>query len=157
MSGLIRLNNSGGALLVRNLIQQSARNARLISSSQKNREAATIDVSKKAAAAKPAEPAAASSTKNWVSYGFDYKSEKEDRDSMHSSFLFTVTFCLVFGTFYWAYLPDPQLQDWSQREAYLELRRREAAGLEPISKDFIDPAQIVLPSDEELGDTEIII
>ncbi|KXJ69952.1 NADH dehydrogenase [ubiquinone] 1 beta subcomplex subunit 11, mitochondrial [Aedes albopictus] len=157
MSGLIRLNSS--ALLVRNLLQQSVRNARLISSSQKNRDAATIDVSKKAAA-KPAEPAAAaaaSTNKNWVSYGFDYKSETEDRNSMHSSFFFTVTLCLVFGTFYWAYLPDPQLQDWSQREAYLELRRREAAGLEPISKDFIDPAQIVLPSDEELGDTEIVI
>lgn len=76
---------------------------------------------------------------------------------MHSTFLFTVTFCLVLGTFYWAYLPDPQLQDWAQREAYLELRRREAAGLEPISKDFVDPSQIVLPSDEELGKTAIII
>lgn len=155
MSGLIRLNSS--ALLVRNLIQHSVRNARLISSSQKNREAATVDLSKKAAV-KPAEPAAAATTnKNWVSYGFDYKTESEDRDSMHSTFLFTVTFCLVLGTFYWAYLPDPQLQDWAQREAYLELRRREAAGLEPISKDFVDPSQIVLPSDEELGNTEIVI
>ncbi|XP_065082670.1 NADH dehydrogenase [ubiquinone] 1 beta subcomplex subunit 11, mitochondrial [Ochlerotatus camptorhynchus] len=156
MSGLIRLNSS--ALLVRNLIQHSARNARLISSSQKNRDAATVDLSKKAAA-KPAEPAAAAAAtnKNWVSYGFDYKTEKEDQNSMHSTFLFTVTFCLVLGTFYWAYLPDPQLQDWAQREAYLELRRREAAGLEPISKDFVDPSQIVLPSDEELGKTAIII
>lgn len=153
MSGLIRLNSS--ALLVRNLIQHSVRNARLISSSQKNRDAATVDLSKKAAA-KPAEPAAATN-KNWVSYGFDYKSETEDRNSMHSTFLFTVTFCLVLGSFYWAYLPDPQLQDWAQREGYLELRRREAAGLEPISKDFVDPSQIVLPSDEELGKTEIII
>ncbi|XP_062549647.1 NADH dehydrogenase [ubiquinone] 1 beta subcomplex subunit 11, mitochondrial [Armigeres subalbatus] len=154
MSGLIRLNGP----LVRNLIQQSVRNARLISSSQKNRDAATIDVSKKAAA-KPAEPATASAAtnKNWVSYGFDQKSEKNDRNSMHATFLFSVTFCLVFGTFYWAYVPDLQLQDWSQREAYLELRRREAAGLEPISKDFVDPSQIVLPSDEELGNTEIVI
>ncbi|XP_058834710.1 NADH dehydrogenase [ubiquinone] 1 beta subcomplex subunit 11, mitochondrial [Topomyia yanbarensis] len=155
MSGLVRLNSK--ALLVRNLIQHSARNARLISSSQKNRDAATIDASKKIAA-KPAEPAAAVSTnKNWVSYGFDYKDEATDRNATKSSFFFSVTVCLVFGTFYWCYLPDPQLRDWAQREAYLELRRREAAGLEPISKDFIDPSQITLPSDEELGNTEVVI
>ncbi|KAL9699664.1 hypothetical protein quinque_003105 [Culex quinquefasciatus] len=159
MSGLMRLNGGQGSLLVRALFQQAAgRNARLISSSQKNRDAATIDVSKKAAA-KPAEPAAkaAASSKNWVSYGFDTKNEADDKNAMHASFFFSVTLCLVFGTFYWAYLPDTQLQDWSQREAYLELRRREAAGLEPISKDYIDPALMVLPSDEELGDTEIVI
>ncbi|XP_058463608.1 NADH dehydrogenase [ubiquinone] 1 beta subcomplex subunit 11, mitochondrial [Malaya genurostris] len=154
MSSLIRLNSN--ALLVRNLIQRSASNARWISSSQKNRDAATIDVSKKAAA-KPAEPAATSTNKNWVSYGFDYLDEKADRNATKSSFFFTVTVCIVFGAFYWSYLPDPQLRDWAQREAYLELRRREAAGLEPISKDFIDPSQISLPSDEELGNTEIVI
>ncbi|XP_055608612.1 NADH dehydrogenase [ubiquinone] 1 beta subcomplex subunit 11, mitochondrial [Uranotaenia lowii] len=155
MSGLIRLNSS--ALLARSLMQHSLRSARLISSSQKNREAATIDVSKKAAA-KPAEPAASTAaTKNWVSYGFDYKNETEDRNAMNSSFFFSVTLCLVLGGFYWAYLPDTQMLDWAQREGYLELRRREAAGLEPISKDYIDPAHIVLPSDEELGNTEIVI
>ncbi|KFB35904.1 AGAP007380-PA-like protein [Anopheles sinensis] len=155
MSSLVRLTN---AVLVRSLINHSARSARLISSSQKNRDAATIEVPKKAAAAGPAAAASSATTgKNWVSYGFDRKDETNDRSAMNASFFFSVTLCLVLGSVYWAYVPDPQLQDWSQREAYLELRRREAAGLEPISKDFVDPAQIVLPSDEELGNTEIII
>ncbi|XP_050075784.1 NADH dehydrogenase [ubiquinone] 1 beta subcomplex subunit 11, mitochondrial [Anopheles maculipalpis] len=156
MSSLVRMSN---APLVRNLVNHSLRSVRLISSSQKNRDAATLDISKKAAA--PSSSATASSSvgasRNWVSYGFDRHDEAHDRSVTNASFFFTVTLCLVLGTAYWAYIPDPQLQDWAQREAYLELRRREAAGLEPISKDFIDPAQIVLPSDEELGNTEIVI
>lgn len=59
--------------------------------------------------------------------------------------------------FIWGYAPDPLLRDWAQREAFLELRRREAAGLDPISRDYADPANVVLPSDEELGNMEIII
>uniref|UniRef100_A0A182NI19 NADH dehydrogenase [ubiquinone] 1 beta subcomplex subunit 11, mitochondrial n=1 Tax=Anopheles dirus TaxID=7168 RepID=A0A182NI19_9DIPT len=153
MSSLVRLTNR---TLVRSLVSHSLRSARLISSSQKNRDAATLDVPKKAAAPSSA-AAAVSSSKNWVSYGFDQKDETNDRSAMNASFFFTVTLCLVLGTAYWAYVPDPQLQDWSQREAYLVLRRREAAGQEPISKDYVDPAQIVLPSDEELGNTEIVI
>uniref|UniRef100_A0A182Q0I3 NADH dehydrogenase [ubiquinone] 1 beta subcomplex subunit 11, mitochondrial n=1 Tax=Anopheles farauti TaxID=69004 RepID=A0A182Q0I3_9DIPT len=153
MSSLVRLTNQ---TLVRSLVNHSLRSARLISSSQKNRDAATIEIPKKAAAPSSAATTAATG-KNWISYGFDRKDETNDRSALNSSFFFTVTLCLVLGSAYWAYVPDPQLQDWSQREAYLELRRREAAGLEPISKDFVDPAQIVLPSDEELGNTEIVI
>lgn len=63
---------------------------------------------------------------------------------------------LVLG-FVWAYLPDFNLRDWSVREALLELRRREAAGLPLIDPNLIPPEKIVLPSDEELGDAEIII
>ncbi|XP_053673413.1 NADH dehydrogenase [ubiquinone] 1 beta subcomplex subunit 11, mitochondrial [Anopheles nili] len=154
MSSLVRMSN---ALLLRNLAYHSLRSARLISSSQKNRDAATLDIPKKAAAPSPAAAATAGATKNWVSYGFDRKDQTNDTSAMNASFFFAVTLCLVLGSAYWAYVPDPQLQDWAQREGYLELRRREAAGLEPISKDFVDPAQIVLPSDEELGNTEIII
>lgn len=43
------------------------------------------------------------------------------------------------------------------REAYLQLHRREKLGLPLVDKNLIDPAKIELPSDEELGDTEIII
>lgn len=46
---------------------------------------------------------------------------------------------------------------WAQREAYLELERREKAGLPLIDPNMIDPAKIPLPSDEELADFEIII
>lgn len=95
--------------------------------------------------------------KNWVSYGFDTKDEANDRQVTHESFFFAVTLCLVWGTFFWAYLPDTQMRDWAQREGYLELRRREQAGVDLVSPNYIDPANIVLPSDEELGDREIII
>uniref|UniRef100_A0A1A9W6P5 NADH dehydrogenase [ubiquinone] 1 beta subcomplex subunit 11, mitochondrial n=1 Tax=Glossina brevipalpis TaxID=37001 RepID=A0A1A9W6P5_9MUSC len=95
--------------------------------------------------------------KNWVSYGFDYKSETNDRNVTKSSFFFGLTLCIVWGTFVWSYLPDTLMRDWAQREGYLELRRREAAGVDLVSPNYINPASIILPSDDELGDTEIII
>ncbi|XP_068629629.1 NADH dehydrogenase [ubiquinone] 1 beta subcomplex subunit 11, mitochondrial [Battus philenor] len=95
--------------------------------------------------------------KNWVSYGFDYKSKEEDTNVHNASFFFSVTLCLVFGGFAWAYSPDVHLRDWAQREAYLELRRREKAGLPPISPNYIEPKTVKLPSEEELCDVEIII
>ncbi|KAJ0180522.1 hypothetical protein K1T71_003926 [Dendrolimus kikuchii] len=95
--------------------------------------------------------------KNWVSYGFDYTSKEEDTNAHHASFFFSVTLCLVFGSFAWAYAPDLNLRDWSQREAFLELRRREKAGLPPIDPNFINPKYVKLPSESELCDVEIII
>ena len=41
-------------------------------------------------------------------------------------------------------------RDWSQREAYLEIARREALGLPLIDPDYIPPEKMLLPSDEEL-------
>lgn len=151
MSLVSRLNK---LTAIRNAILITQRNARLISTSPKKSDTATISTTNKTT-----EPLSATKTenKNWVSWGWDYKNETADRAYMRSSFFFSVTLCLVFGSFYLAYTPDNLLRDWSQREAFLELRRREAAGLEPISADYIDPSLIVLPSDEELGDTEIII
>ncbi|XP_070494447.1 NADH dehydrogenase [ubiquinone] 1 beta subcomplex subunit 11, mitochondrial [Chironomus tepperi] len=139
---------------IRNAIILTQRNARLISTSPKKSDTATISTTEKVT-----QPLSGAKTenKNWVSWGWDYTSEKTDRDYMNSSFFFSVTLCLIFGSFYLAYTPDNLLRDWSQREAFLELRRREAAGLEPISSDYVDPALIELPSEEDLGDTEIII
>lgn len=110
-----------------------------------------------AVAVKPRTDVIRQTDKNWVSYGFDEKSKSLDRAVMHLLLFGSVSVMLVFGIFYFAYLPDYSLQDWSQREAYLELRRREAAGLPLIDPNLIDPSKITLPSDEELGDTEIII
>ncbi|CAH0701814.1 unnamed protein product [Spodoptera exigua] len=95
--------------------------------------------------------------KNWVSYGFDYNSKEEDTNAHNASFFFSVTLCLVFGGFAWAYAPDTHLRDWAQREAFLELRRREKAGLRPIDPNFIDPKQIKLPKESDICDVEIII
>lgn len=94
---------------------------------------------------------------NWVSYGFDRREMDADRRVMRATMFMTITLCLVFGGFYLAYTPDPKLRDWSQREAFILLREREAAGIFPLSPDLIDPSLVELPSDEELGDTEIII
>jgi len=48
-------------------------------------------------------------------------------------------------------------RDWYQREAYLELARREQEGLPLIDKHLVSPEKITLPDDDELGDFEIII
>lgn len=149
MAAIIRLQNS---ILARCILSNANKNHRFISTSPKNRETATVVPS----AAKE-ETKVEVKTKNWVSYGFDYRNKETDRAAVRSSFFLSVTMCLVWGTFIWAYLPDTQMRDWAQRQGYLTLRKREAAGLEPISRDYIDPSLITLPSDEELGDTEIII
>lgn len=151
MAGFLRINNLNQLRNNLKLVRCVQDSMRAISTSPKNRETASIAHQTEAA------PKEQKTNKNWVSYGFSTRDEKEDRDSMNSSFFFSVTLCLVWGGFVWAYLPDNHLRDWSQREAYLELRRRESAGQDPISRDYVDCNAIELPSDEELADTEIII
>lgn len=94
---------------------------------------------------------------NWVSYGYDRRDKEWDRQVMRGSFFLTVTMCMVVGGFVWTYLPDPKMRDWAQREAFILLREREAAGVEFISADLIEASLVELPTDEELGDTDIII
>ncbi|XP_015520839.1 NADH dehydrogenase [ubiquinone] 1 beta subcomplex subunit 11, mitochondrial [Neodiprion pinetum] len=117
----------------------------------------SINSSSKKCEAKSQTQCAEPPKENWVSYGFDRNSKTIDRNVMKQTLFVTVTLCLVIGGFGWSYLPDPLLKDWAQREAYLLLRYREENGLPLIDRNFIDPAKIKLPSDEELGDTEIII
>ncbi|GFG35477.1 hypothetical protein Cfor_09130 [Coptotermes formosanus] len=152
MAAVVRM--AQRSALVRSMMLSNSKCIRLISTSKKNRETAGL-----------AEPIEKSETtesttvtkKNWVSYGFDFKSEEADRNAMNATFFFSITLCIVFGGFVWAYYPDVLLRDWAQREGYLELRRRETQGLPLIDRNLIDPSKINLPSDEELGDTEIII
>lgn len=63
-----------------------------------------------------------------------------------------ITYVLVL-----LYVCQCRLQDWAHREAFLELERREREGLPLVDPELVDPATITLPSDEELGDTEIIV
>lgn len=95
--------------------------------------------------------------RKWVSYGFSSKDEAEDRHALHQTMFVTVTIVMVLGITVMAYLPDVRGKDWAQREAYLQLRYREEHGLPLIDANLIDPSKIILPTDEELGDTEIII
>ena len=63
-----------------------------------------------------------------------------------------IWYCLFI--LFWYYFREVA---WAQREAYLELARREKNGLPLIDANLVDPANIDLPSDEELGDFEIIV
>lgn len=96
-------------------------------------------------------------SKNWVSYGFSRTDKEEDRQYTRATYFMGISVAICGTIFVWSYLPDRQMLEWSQREAYIVLREREAAGLEPIAPDYTDPSTVVLPSDEELGDAEIII
>uniref|UniRef100_A0A6B2E9X3 NADH dehydrogenase [ubiquinone] 1 beta subcomplex subunit 11, mitochondrial n=1 Tax=Phlebotomus kandelakii TaxID=1109342 RepID=A0A6B2E9X3_9DIPT len=150
MSALVRFS---ALRVLRNTIQTATRHTRALSTSQKNQETGPIS---------PTTPFDTTKTdielkKNWVSYGFETTDEHRDRSHTRASFFFTVTLCLVWGSFLFAYMPDYRLRDWSQREAFLEIRRRESLGLPHINRDYADPATIVLPTDEDLGNTEIII
>ncbi|RZF34388.1 hypothetical protein LSTR_LSTR008927 [Laodelphax striatellus] len=93
--------------------------------------------------------------KIWVSYGFDTDTDKDDKLHTHLSFFFGISLALMGSIFFIAYAPSDS--DWIHREAYLELRRREQEGLPLVDKNYLDVSKIELPSDEELGDTDIII
>lgn len=121
---------------------------RFVSTSNKKCETATVDTIKESQA---------KVEKSWVTYGFDLKNKEMDRNGLHSVMFASVTLCLVVGGIYWIYFPDMNLKDWSQRQAYIELHRREALGLPLLDPNYVDPSKIELPSDEELGDTEIVI
>ncbi|KAK8395819.1 hypothetical protein O3P69_005733 [Scylla paramamosain] len=99
----------------------------------------------------------AEACQNWVSWGFDRFSQVEDNSTMHMTFFVAITLCIVTTGFIWSYLPDFRMRDWAQREAFLELRRREALGLPAIDPDLVPLDKIELPADEELGSREIII
>merc|ERR1712059_240710 len=75
---------------------------------------------------------------NWISKGYDYKDQKLDSDWHKLAMFCLVTMSVVLCTV-WAYQPDRRMKDWAIREAYLVLREREAAGVEPLSKDLVDP------------------
>lgn len=95
--------------------------------------------------------------KKFVSFGFDTTDEAVDRHAMHQTLFVSITVCLVLGTTVIGYLPDSKGKDWAQREAYLQLRHREANGLPLVDKNVVDPSRIILPSDAELKDMEIVI
>lgn len=95
--------------------------------------------------------------RKWVSYGFSEEDEAEDCHAMHQTMFVVISIVLVLGGTVLGYLPDVRNKDWAQREAYLQLRYREEHGLPLVDRNMIDPSKIILPTDEELGDTEIII
>merc|ERR1712035_31127 len=149
---------------------------RTLTTSKKNEETATIN-EKIASHTISDEAIASAAQKKWASYGFSSKDQHEDVATADLLTFASITLVFVGGYVLYTYGPDRtyvfstfllptipnflylhySLKDWAQREAYLALRHRDAAGLPLINKDYVDVAAISLPSEEELGDTEIII
>uniref|UniRef100_T1I5A7 NADH dehydrogenase [ubiquinone] 1 beta subcomplex subunit 11, mitochondrial n=1 Tax=Rhodnius prolixus TaxID=13249 RepID=T1I5A7_RHOPR len=125
---------------------------RFISTSKKNRETASVVNPTEETVCKTEEK-----TKNWISYGFSHTDEKEDRLIMHTIMFLGISLVFVFGGFLLAYRPADLGRDWAHREGFLELRRREQEGLPLVDPNYLPLDQLILPTDEELGDTEIII
>ncbi|RUS91698.1 hypothetical protein EGW08_000524 [Elysia chlorotica] len=134
----------------------------LISTSKKNKDvSASIEPMEKSMDLKRLtehfENTDSKNEENYTSYGY----EPGDRDTdwfyynlvMFS--VFTLGFC--WGGFIFAYMPDHKMLDWCQREAFLELERREREGLPLVDPNYVNVDTIELPSDEELGEQEIII
>ncbi|KAH9511233.1 NADH dehydrogenase 1 beta subcomplex subunit 11 ndufb11 [Dermatophagoides farinae] len=91
-----------------------------------------------------------SSQKNWISFGYDEVDQKEDRHLANAYFFSYFTLgCLVFSwiIYYYPYIDG---YDWAQREAFIEVNRREQLGLPFIDPNLVDPEKITLPSEEEL-------
>uniref|UniRef100_G3MLW2 NADH dehydrogenase [ubiquinone] 1 beta subcomplex subunit 11, mitochondrial n=2 Tax=Amblyomma TaxID=6942 RepID=G3MLW2_AMBMU len=93
----------------------------------------------------------------WMSYGYSEEDYNEDRDAHHVIMFMGVTVVLCGSVFFAMYAPDFNDADWYEREAYLELERREKLGLPLVDPNLVDPSRINLPSEEELGDFEIIL
>merc|ERR1711862_215428 len=95
-------------------------------------------------------------SKGWESTGMYPHDRERDGVAFH---MLTASFAILFVGFLWAYryAPDLNRRHWSAREAYLVLHEREAANMELIPRDYVDPDKIELPTDEELEDTRIII
>lgn len=134
------------------MFQAKQFNIRTVSTSTKNRE--TISVNSEVKSENEVKPV---NTSHWQTYGFDEVNETQDYFWAH-----TISFGLVFmmlatPCFIFTYYPDALNNDWSHREAYIELRRREVLGLPLVDPNYVDPETISLPPDETLGDDDIII
>merc|ERR1711963_356312 len=97
------------------------------------------------------------SDKNWTSYGMETTDPSLDHFTHHVTMFIFISLCVCWGGFIIAYQPDHKSLSWTTRESFLELERREREGLPLVSPDYVDPAKITIPSDEELGNEEIIV
>ncbi|KAK3892309.1 hypothetical protein Pcinc_003841 [Petrolisthes cinctipes] len=168
MSGLVRI----GSSLIRQQQQQqqwrllitpynltkttTVGSLRFITTSKRNKDTSTL-VGEPTITTTTTTTSQQQQSKNWVNWGFDIDSEQEDNTLMHLTFFFSVTLCIITTGFVWAYLPDYRMLDWAQREAFLQLRHREVEGLPLIDPNLVPLGNIDLPSDEDLGNTEVII
>lgn len=127
---------------------------RAVSTSKKNSDGTAVHT--ETPYVKPEEATTVEPKREWRTFGFDDISEAKDRMWAWSTNIFLV-FISVSVVFIFAYYPDFGEHSWVQREAFIELRRREVLGLPLVDPNYVDPATISLPADEELDDDDIII
>jgi NADH dehydrogenase (ubiquinone) 1 beta subcomplex subunit 11 len=129
-----------------------------ISTSEKSKVVTATDKTVHRGAAKGAETESLEEKEeNWISFGYNLTDREEDEWAHHLIMFCSVTICMCWGGFFLAYYPDFKDHAWAQREAYLELERRESNGLPLIDPNMISPDRIDLPTEEELGDFDIVI
>merc|ERR1711963_644116 len=95
-------------------------------------------------------------SKGWESKGL-YPHDKWRDEMGYRMVFFSIGIMLVAIVWVYRYAPDNMKRHWAMREAYLVLQERESKNMEKISRDYIDPDKIELPSDEELGDMRIYV
>ncbi|CAN8025297.1 unnamed protein product [Ixodes persulcatus] len=129
-----------------------------ISTTKKNKEVPSTTISDTGVSKPPVTVADFADTKPryWMSYGYSETDYTMDRDYHHLVMFFGITFMLGLG-FIMMYIPDFRDLDWTEREAYLRLERRERLGLPKIDRNLVDPSRLTLPSEEELEGVEIIL
>ena len=82
----------------------------------------------------------------------------EDNQQFHF-FCFLIAGMTIYPILFFTYRRDTggHKKNWVRREAMLVLLAREAAGVPLIDRNFVDPAKLELPTDEELDGAEVII
>lgn len=71
--------------------------------------------------------------------------------------MFVFAGIFVGGAFIWRFKRDGQHKNWAKREAVLLIAEKDALGLPYIDRNYVDPAKLELPSEEELDGAEVII
>merc|ERR1712121_556756 len=137
MASLMRVARQGCRLLSQNARQPTrfVQPVSFLSTSKKNKDAdiATYGLTSEGKKVNHFEE----TDDNWMSYGYSLTDKEEDRVGHNLIMFCYFTLCIFGVSFIFAYMPDHRLRDWGQREGYLELARREKAGLPLIDPNLI--------------------
>ncbi|XP_065581015.1 NADH dehydrogenase [ubiquinone] 1 beta subcomplex subunit 11, mitochondrial-like [Artemia franciscana] len=149
-------------MLIRNLVRRLGNNhisrlglSRVLSTSQSKND--TIAADPVGAAQSQAQSnQEENENKGYYSWGFD-EEKFYDQTLGHTLFFSLFTVGLIVYPLLYMNRPDYSLENWAHREAYLELNRRESEGLPLVDPNYIDPAKVIIPSDEDLKEQGIRI
>ena len=92
----------------------------------------------------------------WYGYGMAPWNKKLDFFDTHYMISLMVL-TLVLPVFIFSYRHDHLKRHWRRREAMLLIIEREKAGIPYVDRNYVDPAKLELPTDEELNGAEVII